>query len=178
MRWWSVVLVLLLTGVSSVQADQSSVTIKKMPAQMGTQYFNPRRPPRGMPRLTLPEEAVCASDFLSDVSVGGQAEQMDATHGQLTINRVTVKLQLNITIWLPTNPPKTTVDYEDGHRQQGRSPQRAGLAQGRQRSAEEGGGHLTGEYNRQMPVEATREAWVRFSDGSSGAGCLRLHHRA
>lgn len=32
MRWWSVVLVLLLTRVSSVQADQSSVTIKKMPA--------------------------------------------------------------------------------------------------------------------------------------------------
>jgi hypothetical protein len=47
----------------------------------GTQTFDLRRPLRDMPPLRLPEEAVCASDFLSDASVGGQAEQTDATMG-------------------------------------------------------------------------------------------------
>jgi hypothetical protein len=114
-----------------------------------------------MPPLTPPEEAVCASDFPSDASVGGQAMQRDAIHGKLTINQIKVTLQLNITIWLPTNPPKTTVDHENGHRRiseyyyrnadmvtrriaegyMGKVvAQRAGSAQGCQRGSRAGGG--------------------------------------
>jgi hypothetical protein len=48
--------------------------------------------------LSPPEEAVCASDFLSDASVGGQAMQTDGTHGKLTINRIKVTLQREIAI--------------------------------------------------------------------------------
>jgi len=55
-----------------------------MPAQIGTRYFDPKRRPRDMPPLTGPEEAVCASDFLSDASVGAQAMQTDATHAKAT----------------------------------------------------------------------------------------------
>ncbi len=61
-----------------VHADQSEVEIVKMPAQVGTRYFDPNRPPRDRPPLSAPEEAVCAGDFLSDASVGAQAAKAPA----------------------------------------------------------------------------------------------------
>lgn len=154
------------------------VTIMKMLVVAGTQTFDPRWPLRNMPPLRPPEEAVCASDFLSDASVGGQAEQTDSTHGKLTINRIKVTLQLNITIWVTSNPPKTTVDHEDGHRQiseyyyknaeaiarrivepyigkiiaiSGRDLRKAVSA-----ALQQAGADITNEYNRQMPVETTQ----------------------
>jgi hypothetical protein len=181
-------MVLLSAGMSSVRADQAQVTITKMPVIAGTQTFDPRRPPRGRPPLTPPEEAVCASDFLSDASVGGQAEQTDATHGKLTINRIKVTLQLNITIWVPTNPPKTTVDHEDGHRQiseyyyknaeaiarritepyigkvidiSGRDLRKAVSA-----ALQQAGAEITNEYNRQMPVETTQARYDLITEHS------------
>jgi hypothetical protein len=84
-----------------IRPNGQQATIMKMSVVAGTRTFDPPRPLRDMPPLRLPEEAVCASDFLSDASVGGQAEQTDATHGKLTINRIKVTLQLNITIWGP-----------------------------------------------------------------------------
>lgn len=77
-------------------ADQPQVEIVKVPAQIGTRYFDPKRPPRDRPPLSGPEEAVCAGDFLSDASVGAQAVQTDVTHAKATINRIKVTLQLNI----------------------------------------------------------------------------------
>jgi len=117
MRLSFIVMVLLIPWVPSVHAEQPQVTIVKMPVNMGTRYFDPRRPPRERPPLRGPEEAVCASDFLSDASVGGQAALTDATHAKVTINQIKVTLQLDITIWLPTKPQTWTVEHEEGHRQ-------------------------------------------------------------
>ncbi len=161
------------------------VTIMKMPVVAGTQTFDPRRSLRDMPPLRPPEEAVCASDFLSDASVGGQAEQTDATHGKLTINRIKVTLHLNITIWVPTNPPKTTVD---GHGQiseyyyknaeaiarriaepsigkviaiSGRDLRNAVSA-----ALQQAGADITNEYNRQMWVETTQARFDLITEHS------------
>jgi hypothetical protein len=119
MRAWSFFMVLSVAVLWCTWADraQAQVMITKVPVNVATQTFDPRRPPRQMPPLSPPEEAICASDFLSDASVGGQAIQTDATHGTLTINQIKVTLQLDIAIWLPINAPKTTVDHEEGHRQ-------------------------------------------------------------
>jgi hypothetical protein len=74
MRQWIMVwLALLLLWTPFVQAEQPQVEIVKMPAQVGTRYFDPKRPPRDKPPLRGPEEAVCAGDFLSNASVGAQA---------------------------------------------------------------------------------------------------------
>jgi hypothetical protein len=117
MRSWLMIIFVLVVGVPSVQSEQPQVEIVKMPAQIGTRYFDPNRPPRDQPPLTGPEEAVCAGDFLSDASVGGQIMQIDATHAKARINRITVTLQLNVTTWLPNNPQKWIVEHEEGHRQ-------------------------------------------------------------
>lgn len=188
MRRWIIVLFLLVYGVPSVRADQPQVEIVKMPAQIGTRYFDPKRPPRDLPPLQPPEEAVCAGDFLSDASVGAQAIQTDATHAKATINRIKVTIQLNMTIWLPNNPQKWTVEHEEGHRQiseyyyrhadvvarrvaepyLGRTVEISGRDLRRALSDAIGkiAGEITGEYNRQMPVEATQERFDAITEHS------------
>lgn len=176
-------MVLLVPGVPAGHAEQPQVTIVKMPVNVGTRYFDPKRPPQERPPLRPPEEAVCASDFLSDASLGAQAVQTDATHAKATINLVKVTLQLDITIWLPMNPQPWTVEHEEGHRQiseyyyqnadaiarriaepylgkvfdiSGRDLRKALSA-----ALQKVGAEITNEYNRQMPVETTQ---LRYDD--------------
>ena len=135
-----------------------------------------------------PEEAVCAGDFLSDASVGAQAVQTDATHAKATINRIKVTLQLNITVWLPNNPQKWTVEHEDGHRQiseyyyrnaevvarraagpyLGKTVDISGPDLRRALSAAVGkiAEEITNEYNRQMPVETTQDRYDQITEHS------------
>lgn len=77
---WVIVVLMLFPWAPSLQADQPQVEIVKVPAQVGTRYVDPKRPPRDRSPLGGPEEAVNAGDFLSDASVGAQAMQTDATH--------------------------------------------------------------------------------------------------
>ena len=188
MNRWIIVALLLFPWAPSVHAEQPPVEIVKMPAQVGTRYFDPKRPPRDRPPLTGPEEAVCAGDFLFNASVGAQAQMTDATHAKATINRVKVTLQLDMTIWLPNNPQKWTVEHEEGHRQiseyyyrnaeviarriaepylgktveiSGRDLQRA-LSAAVGKIAEE----ITSEYNRQMPVETTQDRFDTITEHS------------
>jgi len=188
MRWWVIGVIPAIVSTASVQAEQPQVEVVKMPAQIGTRYFDPKRPPRDRPPLTGPEEAVCAGDFLSDASVGSQAVQTDATHAKATINKIKVTVQLNITIWLPNNPQKWTVEHEEGHRQiseyyyrnaevvarriaapyigktfdiSGNDLRRA-LSAAIGKIAED----ITNEYNRQMPVETTQARYDAITDHS------------
>jgi len=190
MSAWAILVVLSFAGMSSVWTDQAQaqVTLTKVPVNVSTQTFDPRRPPRNMPPLTPPEEAVCASDFLSDASVGGQAEQTDATHGKLTINQIKVTLQLDITIWLPKNPPKTTAEHEDGHRQISEYYYRNAEMVARRiaerflgkvidlnghdlrklasAALKQAGAEITNEYNKQMPVETTQARYDSITEHS------------
>jgi hypothetical protein len=181
-------MVLLIPGLRPVQAEQPQVTIVKTPMNMATKYFDPKRPSRERPPLTPPEEAVCASDFLSDASIGAQAVQTDATHAKATINQIKVTLQLDITIWLPTNPQKWTVEHEEGHRQiseyyyknadaiarriaepylgkvidiSGRDLRKALSA-----AVQKVGAEITNEYNKQMPVEVTQDRYDSITEHS------------
>jgi hypothetical protein len=188
MRWWIIVMFFLVLMVPSVHAEQPQVEIVKMPAQVGTRYFDPKRPPRDRPPLTGPEEAVCAGDFLSDASVGAQAMQTDATHAKATINRIKITLQLNITTWLPNNPQKWTVEHEEGHRQIsehyyrnaemiarriaepyiGKTFEISGQDLRRALNAAVGkiAEEITNEYTRQMPVETTQDRFDTITEHS------------
>jgi hypothetical protein len=141
-----------------------------------------------MPELKPPENAVCASDFLSNANVGAQGVQIDATHAKLTVNLIEVTLQLNITIWLPVNPPQTVVEHEEGHRQiaeyfyknadaiarrvaepylgktldiSGRDLRKAASV-----AVDKIGGEITDAYNKEMQVELTEARYDAITDHS------------
>ena len=188
MRVWLMFIFMLVVGVPSVQSEQPQVEIVKMPAQVGTRYFDPDNPPSDRPPLTGSEEAVSVGDFLSDASVGGQVMQTDATHAKARINRIKVTLQLNITTWLPNNPQKWTVEHEEGHRQIseyyyrnaeviarriaepyfGKTIDLSGADMRKALSAaiDKIADKITSEYKRQMPVETTQDRYDAITEHS------------
>src|SRR5207247_6873077 len=166
----------------------TTVKVTKMPADVQHRTFDPRRPPREMPELKPPENAVCASDFLSNANVGAQGVQIDATHAKLTVNLIEVTLQLNVTIWLPANPIKTVVEHEEGHRQiaeyfykkadviakrvaepyLGKTLDISGLdlRKAANVAVNKIGGEITDAYNKEMQVELTEARYDAITEHS------------
>jgi hypothetical protein len=92
-------------------------SIDKQPINFVNRTFDPSNPPSDMPPLAYGEYGECDSHFLSNASVGGETRQTDATHATVTVTRVRVTLQLNITIRLPAQSSQHVIEHEDGHRQ-------------------------------------------------------------
>jgi hypothetical protein len=95
----------------------SSPTIDKRPATFAMHTFDPGAPPPDMPPLAAGEEAECDTNFVSNASLKGQPEKIDATHAVLTVTDVKVTLQLAIHIWVPEGATPHVIDHEQGHRQ-------------------------------------------------------------
>ena len=98
-------------------SEHSGSTISRQPIVLATHTFDPASPPADMPPLGAGENAECDSDFRSSASVRGESRPTDATHATVTITHVTLTLQLNINIWVPTGVTQHVLDHEDGHRQ-------------------------------------------------------------
>jgi hypothetical protein len=97
--------------------EMAAPTIFKQPVNVASLTFDPASPPPDMPPLNAGEKAECVSDFNSNANVSGQTRRTDATHATLTIAQISVTLQLNITIWVPTEVTQRVIDHENGHRQ-------------------------------------------------------------
>jgi len=97
--------------------DTSGPSIDKQPVNFVNRTFDPSSPPSDMPPLSYGEYAQCDSRFLSNASVGGQTRQTDAAHATVTVTRIKVTLQLDITTWLPAQVSQHVIDHEEGHRQ-------------------------------------------------------------
>jgi hypothetical protein len=91
--------------------------IIKQPVNFASRTFDPANPSSDMPPLPPGENAQCDSNFTSKANVGGQTRRTDATHATLTITRVKVTLQLNLTIWVPAEVTQHVIEHEEGHRQ-------------------------------------------------------------
>lgn len=97
--------------------ETSSPVIDKRPANITTRTFDPASPPPDMPPLAPGERAGCASNYLSSASVAGQTWRTDATHATVTAKRIKMALQLDITIWVPSDVSQHVLEHEQGHRQ-------------------------------------------------------------
>jgi hypothetical protein len=97
--------------------ETSAPTIVKQPINFASRTFDRAAPSSDMPPITPGENAVCDSNFLSSANVGGDTQPTDATHATLTITRITVTLQLSVTIWAPAGVTPHVMEHEDGHRQ-------------------------------------------------------------
>lgn len=99
------------------QGETTGLAINKQPVLFTNRTFDPAAPPPEMPPLSPGEYAECDSNFLSSAKVGGETRQTDATHGTITITRINVTLQLNVTIWAPAGATQHVMEHEQGHRQ-------------------------------------------------------------
>jgi hypothetical protein len=91
--------------------------IFKQPVNFVKRTFDPANLPPDMPPMNSGENAECGSDFISDANLAGKTRQADATHGTVTVTGIKVTLQLNITIWVPSDVTEHVMDHEEGHRQ-------------------------------------------------------------
>src|ERR1700674_2525166 len=88
-------------------------TVVKQPVHFASRTFDPGNPPADMPPLNSGENAECGSDFISNADLSGQTRQADPTHGTVTVTRIKVELQLNITIWVPIGVTQQVIDHEE-----------------------------------------------------------------
>lgn len=120
-----IVLLVLLVAVFAASwllwqkrtAVSAHPVIEKSPPAFTNRTFDPNAPPPDMPPFSPGELAVCDSNFQSAAGIAGDIEQTDATHAIVTITRVTVKLHLATTIWVPEGASSHVVEHEQGHRQ-------------------------------------------------------------
>ena len=96
--------------------------VEKTPAVIVRKTFDPRNPPKEMPPLGPRADAVTHFRFgcATSASYETTSKRPDRRRGECTatarINELTAKLELEITIWVPTNARRTLVDHEEGHR--------------------------------------------------------------
>jgi len=93
----------------------STPHIEKQAATVTTHTFDPAAPPGDMPPLSGAETAVTDTNFISDASVMGESERLDATHANVTVTGVKVTLELKINIWVPTGASQHVIEHEQGH---------------------------------------------------------------
>jgi hypothetical protein len=97
--------------------ETAEPVISKQPVNFANRTFDPASPPSDMPPLTAGENAECVSDFISNANVAGLTRRTDATHATVTVSSIKVALQLNITVWVPTDVTPHVIEHEEGHRQ-------------------------------------------------------------
>ena len=118
---WGVLFIAALTlwHLSSRKPDPATAKpqIVKRAATVTMHTFDPAAPPADMPPLSGLETAVTDTNFISDASVMGQSERIDATYANVTVTGVKVMLQLKIDIWVPVGATQHVVEHEQGHRQ-------------------------------------------------------------
>jgi hypothetical protein len=113
-----IVLALLLApAVASAR-----VKVEKTPPVVTRRTFDRRNPPKDMPPLGRDADAVTHFKFgcATSASYAVTSKRRDRRAGESTatarINDMTVKLDLEITIWLPKGARPALVEHEEGHR--------------------------------------------------------------
>jgi hypothetical protein len=113
------VAMILLAAPRAGYAEESPITIERTPVEITRRTFNPRNPPADMPKLAPHEAAVCVSDFRLNTNLSYQIDRHSVggavTREVASVVKVTMRLELKITIWLPENAVPKLVKHEEGH---------------------------------------------------------------
>ena len=61
--------------------------------------YDPKAPPRGMPKLTPPEAGVCNTTFELDTAVAYSSEPLTANLVRITVNEIDLTTRLSFDIY-------------------------------------------------------------------------------
>jgi hypothetical protein len=122
-----VVLVAITLALAPVEGFGRGVTVEKVPVVVVRKTFDRRNPPKDMPPLGPKADAVthfrfgCSTNASYEViSRRRDTSRRRGGTGGCTatarINDLDVRLELEITIWLPRGARQKLIDHEEGHR--------------------------------------------------------------
>ena len=113
---WAGVLV-----AATATAAQGEITVDRRPAVVEHKTFDPNHPPSDLPPLNAGEAALTDSRFHCAVDLRYRTADRKLEGGRtverLMVQSVHVRLEMNVTIWLPENAPAKLSAHEEGHRQ-------------------------------------------------------------
>src|SRR5881398_2972802 len=112
----NLVLILGLLVATRVALADEPVTVHKNPGTVMVRIFDPKYPPKEMPKLNKDEAAVTESGFSCQVQVEVETQSGGDEAAKTKIVSVVATLKLDVTVWLPRNPPAKVRAHEDGHR--------------------------------------------------------------
>jgi hypothetical protein len=110
-----VILLATLALCTMAQAEEP-VVIRKAPASLSVRSFDPRHPPREMPKLNANEAAVTESVFACGARIEVETKTIDQKPVRTKIVGVQLDLALEVTEWLPKDTPAKIKVHEEGHR--------------------------------------------------------------
>jgi hypothetical protein len=122
-----VVLVWMVLGAwTALAAEEDSVKVEKGEVTVEYKRFDPEHLPSPPPPLEKGEAAVCVYQFGVETDVrctysvpagaAGAAAPKGPVKLDVKLTRVTVKLSLGVTIWLPKDADARLTAHEEGHR--------------------------------------------------------------
>lgn len=116
-------LAVVLAGPGFVSAAGPAVKVEKADVAVEYKRFDPRHLPEPPPPLKPGEAAVCVYNF--GVEVDSQYSYHEPAEApaadkpvklEVTIEEVSVRLSLGVTIWLPKDAEESLTAHEEGHR--------------------------------------------------------------
>ena len=114
--------VITLAVAIAPAAAFARVKVEKVPVVVVRKTFDRRNPPADMPPLGSQADAVthfrfgCSTNASYEVTSRRRDRSGRGCTATARINDVDVKLELEITIWLPRGARRKLVDHEEGHR--------------------------------------------------------------
>lgn len=120
-RRFTLLIAALLLAPSAVLAR--GVSVEKSPVVVVRRTFDPRNPPKDMPPLGRRADAI--THFRFGCSTNASYETISRKRGPserggctatARINDLEVKLDLEITIWIPGRARRQLIEHEEGHR--------------------------------------------------------------
>jgi hypothetical protein len=107
----------LFVHTDIAHAQSSAVKVTREEPVITRQEFDPRRPPRNMPKLLPPESGVCDTTFQLRIGVGYSIEAMRPSIVQLWVDELEISTHLQINIFTMAGAPAKLRAHEEGHRE-------------------------------------------------------------
>jgi len=106
---------------AAVAAQAQELSVSKQPPSVQYKTFDPRNPPKDMPKLSNSEAAVTHYEFGLSVRLSYQPldaiREGDGFSAGIRVESIALRTTMGVVVWLPRDCPPALRAHEEGHRQ-------------------------------------------------------------